>query len=158
MAKIFYTIDEACAKLGKNNGQVMDLIKSGKLREFRDRGQLMLKVEDVNSIATDIESDDGLDLKMGSDMVNLGGESDSFELDLTDSASPATLPIPRATREKNLGKSLPRTVPPTRATCPQEGRKGDASGANGTGRARISAGTPRRAWLFLVVVSHKCLL
>ena len=50
MAKIFYTIDEACGKLGKNNGQVMDLIKSGKLREFRDRGQLMLKVEDVNSI------------------------------------------------------------------------------------------------------------
>ena len=32
MAKIFYTIDEACGKLGKNNGQVMDLIKSGKLR------------------------------------------------------------------------------------------------------------------------------
>ena len=108
MAKIFYTIEEACGKLGKNNGQVMDLIKSGKLREFRDRGQLMLKVEDVNSIATDVESDDGLDLKMGSDMVNLGGESDSFELDLTDSASPATISDPK--NDSPVGLTAPQSI------------------------------------------------
>jgi len=108
MAKIFYTIEEACGKLGKNNGQVMDLIKSGKLREFRDRGQLMLKVEDVNSIATDVESDDGLDLKMGSDMVNLGGESDSFELDLTDSASPATIADPKG--DSPVGLTAPQSI------------------------------------------------
>ena len=108
MAKIFYTIDEACAKLGKNNGQVMDLIKSGKLREFRDRGQLMLKVEDVNSIATDSESDDGLDLKMGSDMVNLGGESDSFELDLSDSSSPAPVANPKG--DSPVGLNAPQSI------------------------------------------------
>ena len=108
MAKIFYTIEEACGKLGKNNGQVMDLIKSGKLREFRDRGQLMLKVEDVNSIATDVESDDGLDLKMGSDMVNLGGESDGFELDLTDSASPATISDPKG--DSPVGLTAPQSI------------------------------------------------
>ena len=108
MAKIFYTIDEACAKLGKNNGQVMDLIKSGKLREFRDRGQLMLKVEDVNSIATDSESDDGLDLKMGSDMVNLGGESDSFELDLSDSSSPA--PVANTKGDSPVGLNAPQSI------------------------------------------------
>jgi len=108
MAKIFYTIDEACGKLGKNTSQVMDLIKSGKLREFRDRGQLMLKVEDVNSIATDSESDDGLDLKMGSDMVNLGGESDSFELDLADSSSPAPVANPKG--DSPVGLNAPQSI------------------------------------------------
>ena len=68
----------------------------------------MLKVEDVNSIATDVESDDGLDLKMGSDMVNLGGESDSFELDLTDSASPATISDPK--NDSPVGLTAPQSI------------------------------------------------
>ena len=82
MAKIFYTIEEACAKLGKSEADVLALIKSGKLREFRDQDQLKLKVEDVTSL-----SDSGLD--MGSKLKNLSDGSGSFELDLSDSMSPA---------------------------------------------------------------------
>lgn len=84
MAKIFYTIEEACAKLEKSEAELMDLIKSGKLREFRDQDQLKLKVEDVNSLC---ESD--VDINLGSDIHNLTGGSGSFELDLSDSMSPA---------------------------------------------------------------------
>jgi hypothetical protein len=94
MAKIFYTVEEACAKLGKTNDQVVELISSGKLREFRNQGQLMLKVEDVNSLASDAASDSGLDLKLGTGAVNLAG-SDSFELDLSDSTTPATAADPK---------------------------------------------------------------
>ena len=68
----------------------------------------MLKVEDVNSIATDSESDDGLDLKMGSDMVNLGGESDSFELDLSDSSSPA--PVANTKGDSPVGLNAPQSI------------------------------------------------
>ncbi|MCE9618321.1 MAG: hypothetical protein K8R92_00220 [Planctomycetes bacterium] len=108
MAKIFYTIDEACAKLGKSNDQVMELIKNGKLREFRDRGQLMLKVEDVNSLSTDAASDSGLDLKLDSGTANLGGGSDSFELDLSDSASPALAADPKG--DSPVGLSAPAGI------------------------------------------------
>jgi len=88
MAKIFYTIEEACARLGKNEADILALIKSGKLREFRDQDQLKLKVEDVTSL-----SDSGLD--MGSKLKNLSDGSGSFELDLSDSMSPAIAQDPK---------------------------------------------------------------
>ena len=88
MAKIFYTIEEACAKLGKSEADLLALIKSGKLREFRDQDQLKLKVEDVTSL-----SDSGLD--MGSKLKNLSDGSGSFELDLSDSMSPALAQDPK---------------------------------------------------------------
>ncbi len=88
MAKIFYTIEEACARLGKSEAEILALIKSGKLREFRDQDQLKLKVEDVTSL-----SDSGLD--MGSKLKNLSDGSGSFELDLSDSMSPAIAQDPK---------------------------------------------------------------
>ena len=88
MAKIFYTIEEACAKLGKSEADLLALIKSGKLREFRDQDQLKLKVEDVTSL-----SDSGLD--MGSKLKNLSDGSGSFELDLSDSMSPELAQDPK---------------------------------------------------------------
>ena len=88
MAKIFYTIEEACARLGKSEADILALIKSGKLREFRDQDQLKLKVEDVTSL-----SDSGLD--MGSKLKNLSDGSGSFELDLSDSMSPAIAQDPK---------------------------------------------------------------
>lgn len=88
MAKIFYTIEEACARLGKSEADILALIKSVKLREFRDQDQLKLKVEDVTSL-----SDSGLD--MGSKLKNLSDGSGSFELDLSDSMSPAIAQDPK---------------------------------------------------------------
>jgi hypothetical protein len=51
MAKMFYTLDEAAAKLGKSTGEVQGLISSGQLQEFRDRDRIMLKVEQVDLLA-----------------------------------------------------------------------------------------------------------
>ena len=52
MAKMFYTAEEAAAKLGKSEDQVKDLVRAGSLREFRDAGSISYKVDDVDAIAS----------------------------------------------------------------------------------------------------------
>ena len=51
MAKIFYTLDEAAAKLKMSETQVKELVSSGQLQEFRDRDCLMFKVDQINLLA-----------------------------------------------------------------------------------------------------------
>lgn len=53
MAKKFYTIEEAAAKLGKSVDQVKDMVTKKQLEEFRDRDRLMLKVDQVDLLAGD---------------------------------------------------------------------------------------------------------
>ena len=101
MAKIFYTVEEACAKLGKSNDEVMDLLKSGKLREFRDQGNLMFKVEDVHTQMPDTDGDD-LDLKLGSGIIDLNESNESFELDLSESNSPTTSVNPKSDMSSSM--------------------------------------------------------
>lgn len=51
MAKLFYTIDEAAAKLKMSEAEVKNLVSSGQLQEFRDRDKLMFKVDQVDLLA-----------------------------------------------------------------------------------------------------------
>ncbi len=51
MAKLFYSLEEAAAKLGKTPNEVRELATSGQLPEFRDRDRLMFKVEHVDLLA-----------------------------------------------------------------------------------------------------------
>lgn len=50
MAKPFYSMDEVCARLGKNAEGVRTLVREGKLREFRDGGKVFFKSEDVDKL------------------------------------------------------------------------------------------------------------
>jgi hypothetical protein len=80
MAKLFYTLEEAAAKLGKSPEQVNALVEQGKLREFRDHDdKLMFKVDEVELLTEGSGVDLELDLPPASD--------DSFELDLADSGA-----------------------------------------------------------------------
>jgi wyosine [tRNA(Phe)-imidazoG37] synthetase (radical SAM superfamily) len=58
MGKIFYTLQEAAKVLKKTEAEVMSLISSGQLQEFRDRQQVMLKVDQVKLLT---ESPEDLD-------------------------------------------------------------------------------------------------
>jgi len=51
MAKPFYSLEEACRRLGKDEAAVRGLVREGKLREFRDAGKVFFKAEDVESLA-----------------------------------------------------------------------------------------------------------
>jgi len=51
MAKMFYSAKEAAEKLGKSENDLKDLVRAGKLREFRDAGTVNYKVGDVDMLA-----------------------------------------------------------------------------------------------------------
>lgn len=59
MAKMFYTLEEAAAKLGMSTEDVQGLVESGQLQEFRDRDNLMFKVDQVDLLGGD--DDDNID-------------------------------------------------------------------------------------------------
>ena len=53
MAKMFYTLEEVCEKLAKNEDEVREMATSGQIQEFRDRDKLMFKVEQIDLLAGD---------------------------------------------------------------------------------------------------------
>lgn len=50
MAKMFYTLDEAKAALGKSEDELKQLAREGSLREFRDGPRLMFKASQVDDL------------------------------------------------------------------------------------------------------------
>src|SRR3712207_2648100 len=76
MAKMFYTLDEAKAALGRNEEGVKQLAREGRLREFRDGPRLMFKADQVEGLKGEIAG--------GGGEINLSGESGA-PLDLADS-------------------------------------------------------------------------
>src|SRR5207253_5964827 len=67
MAKMFYTLEETKVALGKNEEEIKQFAREGRLREFRDGPRLMFKADQVEQLKTELSS--------GMDQVNLGGES-----------------------------------------------------------------------------------
>jgi hypothetical protein len=53
MAGMFYSIKEVSEKLGKSEDEVRQIVKGGRLREFRDGPNLLFKVDEVNSLLSD---------------------------------------------------------------------------------------------------------
>ncbi|MEZ6319170.1 MAG: helix-turn-helix domain-containing protein [Phycisphaerales bacterium] len=58
MAKMFYTVEEAAARLGMSEAEVQSLGESGQLQEFRDRDRLMFKRDQVDLLAGDEGGDE----------------------------------------------------------------------------------------------------
>jgi hypothetical protein len=54
MAKMFYTLDEAKATLGKNEEEIKQLAREGRLREFRDGPRLMFKADQVDALKAEL--------------------------------------------------------------------------------------------------------
>src|SRR5512133_1357763 len=53
MAKMFYTMDETKAALGKSEDEIKQLAREGKLREFRDGPRLMFKADQVETLKSE---------------------------------------------------------------------------------------------------------
>ncbi|MFA5239113.1 MAG: helix-turn-helix domain-containing protein [Phycisphaerae bacterium] len=53
MAGMFYSLQEVSAKLNKTEDEVKEIIKQGRLREFRDGSNLLFKVDEVESLMSD---------------------------------------------------------------------------------------------------------
>jgi len=93
MSKMFYTLEEAAAKLGKSEEEVKAMVTSGQLQEFRDRDALMFKVDQV-----DLLSDEGIDedIDLGhnpSEMSSMIPLADSFGGDVGGDLGGSVLPL-----------------------------------------------------------------
>jgi len=80
MAKMFYTLSEAAERLGMSEDEVKGLTESGQLQEFRDRDQIMLKVEQVDLLA-------GTDDDAGGEMIPLAESGELEPIGLSSSGS-----------------------------------------------------------------------
>ncbi len=64
MAKMFYTLDEVCSKLSKGEDEVKQMVHSGQIQEFRDRDNLMFKVEQIDLLAAGEEDTSDVHLEL----------------------------------------------------------------------------------------------
>ncbi len=53
MAGMFYSLEEAAEKLNKTEEELKEIVKDGKLREFRDGPNLLFKVDEVEALMSD---------------------------------------------------------------------------------------------------------
>ncbi len=92
MAKMFYTLEEAAARLKKSTDEVREMATSGQLQEFRDRDKLMFKVEQVDLLAG--EDDDLGSLDAGdTGTLPLADSGMGSAIDLASSASGMMAPV-----------------------------------------------------------------
>ena len=53
MAGMFYSIQEVAEKLGKTEDEIKELVKQGRLREFRDGLNVLFKIDEVEALLSD---------------------------------------------------------------------------------------------------------
>jgi hypothetical protein len=83
MAKMFYTLDETKASLGKNEEEIKQLAREGRLREFRDGPRLMFKADQVEALKHEI----GGGGSRAGDQIDLGPSDTGAPIGLVDSRS-----------------------------------------------------------------------
>ena len=75
MAKMFYTMEETKAALGKSEDDIRNLSREGKLREFRDGPRLMFKADQVDQLKAELGGEgagDQIGLSAGDTHTPLG--------------------------------------------------------------------------------------
>ncbi len=108
MAKMYYSLEETIDRLGCTEGELRAMIRSGKLREFRDAGKLNYRIDEVQKLAAEREggvSDASGELEIADDtgagisLSSLGSGS----LSLDDSGGGSSLGLADSGGGLNLG-------------------------------------------------------
>ncbi len=129
MAKMFYTLDETKAALGRNEEEIKQFTREGKLREFRDGPRLMFKADQVESLKADI----GVGAGGGAG----GGSGTGIGLAPSDSGLPLSLADSKPSGGSGSGVSLADTD-----TSGGPGAKEDTALASDLGLAGSVGGVP----------------
>jgi len=108
MAGMFYSLQEAAEKLNKTEEELKQIVKEGKLREFRDGPNLLFKVEEVEALMSDtgvMPSEQDLELEALEPEAAAPEiqESEALELEAPESEAPA--PEAEALEEELLAPS-----------------------------------------------------
>src|SRR5215207_7581475 len=101
MAKMFYTLDETRASLGKSEEDIKQLTREGRLREFRDGPRLMFKADQVEQLKSELGSGGG----GGRDHVDLGPSDSGAPIGLVDSRSPGASGSGISLVDSDMGRS-----------------------------------------------------
>jgi hypothetical protein len=117
MAGTFYSIQEVMEKLGKSEEQIKELVKGGKLREFRDGAKLLYKSIEVDSMVTDQEP-----VSQADSAVELPSDESgqvTLELDDTDTSDASLGLEDTAPKEE----TAPEETAPEETSAEDEGEK-----------------------------------
>jgi hypothetical protein len=100
MAKMFYTLDEAKSALGRNEEEIKQLAREGRLREFRDGPRLMFKADQVEQLKSELGGGGG-----GRDHVDLGPSDSGAPIGLVDSRGPGASGSGISLVDSDMGRS-----------------------------------------------------
>src|SRR5438105_15909608 len=81
MAKMFYTMEETKASLGRNEDEIKQYAREGRLGEFRDGPRLMFKADQVEQLKSELAAGGG------SDQVDIGTSDSGGLIGLVDTGS-----------------------------------------------------------------------
>jgi hypothetical protein len=119
MAKMFYTLEETKTALQKNEEEIKQLAREGRLREFRDGPRLMFKADQVETIKNEL---------------GLGGGGGGPDIGISDTGAPIGLVDSRSSSA--TGISLSDTDHGMRVAG-----GGSIAGASGSGIPMAGTGT-----------------
>ena len=100
MAKMFYSLEEAAAKLGVSVDEVKTMADKRQLEVFRDRDRLMFKVEQVDLLSGGGKS------KSQDDVIPLADSGELEPIGLASSGSGTGLPVPSDNPKEQTGISI----------------------------------------------------
>jgi hypothetical protein len=150
MAKMFYTLEETKGALAKNEEEIKQLTREGRLREFRDGPRLMFKADQVEALKAELGGGGGAG---GRDQIDIGVSDTGAGIPLIDSrggsASGIAL-IDSATgtpTKDDTALAADLGLSGSMGGVPSPGRPGSGSGLAGSqaGRSGISVFTPDEA-------------
>jgi hypothetical protein len=101
MAKMFYTLDEAKSALGRNEEEIKQLAREGRLREFRDGPRLMFKADQVEQLKSEL----GGGGAGGRDHIDLGPSDSGAPIGLVDSRNPGASGSGISLVDSDMGRS-----------------------------------------------------
>ena len=110
MAKAFYTQDEATSALNTDEDGLKDLVREGRLTEYRDGQNLMYKGTQVEALAGEMGRGDEVNLSDTGGPIGLADSAGASggAIDLADSGPPAA--------RSSAGGSRPAPTPPQSTT------------------------------------------
>ena len=97
MAKMFYTLEEAKAALGRSEEEIKQFAREGRLREFRDGPRLMFKADQVDELRGE--------LCAGGDTVDLGVSDSGGMIGLVDTTGASGTSITLAEADTGISPS-----------------------------------------------------
>jgi len=89
MAGMFYSLQEVAEKLNKTEEEVKEIIKDGRLREFRDGPNLLFKVDEVEALMSDTSIIASKESKKPSAGAEKGKDEEEISLAPEPTESPA---------------------------------------------------------------------